>query len=178
MKFAALVNFTAKGEISCMIKGTVASLYVLRVLPGKIARLMFKTTFKLCSQDVLMVDARFCRALQTKSKNLGRQIIYRAALPHASQAQYIEAPCLLCGKASNTTEHWITNCDISRASLFIGLHELGYTLADNLISTLKQALDFESNGSKMDKRLCAVALFWLATMRRYTMEEQCTWHPG
>ena len=30
----------------------------------------------------------------------------------------------------------------------------------------------------MDKRLCAVVLSWLATMRRYSMEEQCTWHPG
>ena len=69
MKFAVFANSTAKAEISSRIKGTVASLY-------------FKTTFKLCSRDVLMVDARFCRALQTN-----RQIIHRAALPHASQAQ-------------------------------------------------------------------------------------------
>ena len=55
-----------------------------------------------------------------------RTITYRAAIPNEHQCTFIQSHCLLCGLGANTTEHWLTACVVTKASLFIVLVTLGY----------------------------------------------------
>ena len=107
-----------------------------------------------------------------------RTITYRAAQPHEHQCAFIQSHCLLCGRGTNTTEHWLTACVVTRAPLFIVLVTLGYASTASLESLCRNALPIANANEEADKKFCAVLLAWIATIRRYVMEEQCTWHPG
>ena len=107
-----------------------------------------------------------------------RAITYRAAQPQEHQCAFTQSHCLLCGRGTNTTEHWLTACGVTRAPLFIVLVTLGYASTASLESLCHNALPIVNANEDVDKRFCAVLLAWIATIRRYVMEEQCTWHPG
>ena len=47
-----------------------------------------------------------------------------------------------------------------------------------MLSLCHTALNEADKNGEVDKKFCAVLLAWIATIRRYIMEEQCTWHPG
>ena len=94
-----------------------------------------------------------------------RTITYRAAIPNERQCTFIQSHCLLCGLGANTTEHWLTACVVTKAPFFIVL-------------VSHSALPKADSEGEVDKKFCATLLAWLATIRRYVMEEQCTWHPG
>ena len=107
-----------------------------------------------------------------------RTITYRAAIPNEHQCTFIQSHCLLCGLGANTTEHWLTACVVTKASLFIVLVTLGYAGTASFDSLCHTALPKINVEGGIDKKFCAVLLAWIATIRRYTMEQQCTWHPG
>ena len=108
-----------------------------------------------------------------------RTITYRAAQPHEHQCAVIQSHCLLCGRGTNSTEHWLTTaCVVTRAPLSIVLVTMGYASTASLESLCHNALPVANANEDVDKKFCAVLLAWIATIRRYVMEEQCTWHPG
>ena len=107
-----------------------------------------------------------------------RTITYRAAVPNEHQCTFIQSHCLLCGLGANTTEHWLTACVVTKAPLFIVLVTLGYASTASFDSLCHNALPKADIEGEVDQKFCATLLAWIATIRRYVMEEQCTWHPG
>ena len=79
---------------------------------------------------------------------------------------------------ANTTEHWLTACVVTKAPLLVVLVTLGYASTAPILSLCHTALSEADKNGEVDKKFCAVLLAWIATIRRYVMEEQCAWHPG
>ena len=93
-----------------------------------------------------------------------RTITYRAAQPHEHQCAFTQSHCLLCGLGTNTTEHWLTACVVTRAPLFIVLVTLGHASTASLESLCHNALPIANANEDVDKKFCAVLLAWIAAI--------------
>ena len=93
----------------------------------------------------------------------------------------LEMNCLLCGRGTNTTEHWLTACVVTRAPLFIVLVTLGYAITASLGSLCRNALPIANANERLTKnsvQSCLHGLPLLAGMSwKSTSEMQAAYTP-